>query len=62
MPAAAFSGEPEIMRGDLARISTRHQGRHRIHLLGDSIAELTDLSDGVEVRFERAHAPQLRTW
>lgn len=52
MPAAAFSGELEIMRGDLARILYDATRAGTEYIFGDSIAELTDLSDGVEVRFE----------
>lgn len=52
MPAAAFSGELEIMRGDLARILYDATKAGAEYIFGDSIAELTDLGDGVEVRFE----------
>ncbi|WP_200940438.1 FAD-dependent monooxygenase [Devosia sp. Root413D1] len=52
MPAAAFSGELEIMRGDLARILYDATKAGAEYIFGDSIAELTDLDDGVEVRFE----------
>ncbi|CAN7537212.1 FAD-dependent monooxygenase [Devosia sp. LjRoot16] len=52
MPAAAFSGELEIMRGDLARILYDATKAGTEYIFGDSIAELTDLGDGVEVRFE----------
>lgn len=52
MPAAAFSGELEIMRGDLARILYDATKVGTDYIFGDSIAELTELSDGVEVRFE----------
>jgi 2-polyprenyl-6-methoxyphenol hydroxylase-like FAD-dependent oxidoreductase len=52
MPAAAFSGEVEIMRGDLARILYDATKAGTDYIFGDSIAELTELSDGVEVRFE----------
>lgn len=52
MPAAAFSGEVEIMRGDLARILYDATKAGTEYIFGDSIAELTELDDGVEVRFE----------
>lgn len=52
MPAAAFSGEVEIMRGDLARILYDATKAGAEYVFGDSIAELSELSDGVEVRFE----------
>jgi len=52
MPAAAFSGDLEIMRGDLARILYDATKAGAEYIFGDSIAELTDLDDGVEVRFE----------
>lgn len=52
MPAAAFSGEVEIMRGDLARILYDATKADTDYIFGDSIAELSELSDGVEVRFE----------
>lgn len=52
MPSAAFSGELEIMRGDLARIfydATRAGTRY---LFGDSIAKIDDHGDAVTVTFE----------
>jgi 2-polyprenyl-6-methoxyphenol hydroxylase-like FAD-dependent oxidoreductase len=52
MPAAAFSGELEIMRGDLARIFYDATKAGTEYIFGDSIAELAELGDGVEVRFE----------
>lgn len=52
MPAAAFSGELEIMRGDLARILHDATNAGTEYIFGDSIAELIELDDGVEVRFE----------
>ncbi|OEO31995.1 FAD-dependent oxidoreductase [Devosia insulae DS-56] len=52
MPAAAFSGELEIMRGDLARILYDATEAGTEYIFGDSIAELTELDAGVEVRFE----------
>jgi 2-polyprenyl-6-methoxyphenol hydroxylase-like FAD-dependent oxidoreductase len=52
MPAAAFSGELEIMRGDLARILYDATKAGTEYIFGDSIAELAEFDDGVEVRFE----------
>lgn len=52
MPAAAFSGELEIMRGDLARIFYDATKAGTEYIFGDSIAELAEHGDGVEVRFE----------
>ncbi len=56
MPAAAFSGELEIMRGDLARIlydATRNDAHY---VFGDSIATLVDHGDRVVVTFESGAA------
>lgn len=52
MPAAAFSGELEIMRGDLARIFYDATKAGTEYIFRDSIAELAEFGDGVEVRFE----------
>jgi 2-polyprenyl-6-methoxyphenol hydroxylase-like FAD-dependent oxidoreductase len=52
MPSAAFSGELEIMRGDLAQIfhdATRADTRY---IFGDSIAKIHDHGDAVTVTFE----------
>lgn len=53
MPADIFSGEVEILRGDLSRIlheATRHDTEY---VFGDSVTGLTEESDGVHVTFDR---------
>ena len=52
MPAAAFSGELEIMRGDLAHIFHDATRSGTEYIFGDSIAELAEYRDGVEVTLE----------
>ncbi len=52
MPAAAFSGELEIMRGDLAQILYDATRADTHYIFGDSIAALDDHGDGVTVTFE----------
>jgi 2-polyprenyl-6-methoxyphenol hydroxylase-like FAD-dependent oxidoreductase len=52
LPAAAFSGELEIMRGDLAQILYDATCNDAEYLFGDSIAALDDKGDRVTVRFE----------
>jgi 2-polyprenyl-6-methoxyphenol hydroxylase-like FAD-dependent oxidoreductase len=52
LPSAAFSGELEIMRGDLARILHRATADGTEYLFGDSIAALDQADDGVDVTFE----------
>ena len=52
MPAAAFSGELEIMRGDLARILYDATCKDAEYIFGDSIAALNDAGPHVEVTFE----------
>ena len=52
MPAAAFSGELEIMRGDLAQILYEATRNDAEYIFGDSIAALDDKGDRVTVRFE----------
>ena len=52
MPSAAFSGELEIMRGDLARILYDATKAGTRYLFGDSIAAIDDHGDGVTVGFE----------
>ncbi|CAM5595350.1 FAD-dependent oxidoreductase [Streptomyces spiroverticillatus] len=58
MPAAFFGGrvdgDDEIMRGDLARILYERTRDDVEYLFGDSIASLTEDSDGVLVTFENA--------
>ena len=52
LPSAAMSGEVEIMRGDLAAILYDATRAGTEYIFGDSIAELAEFGDGVEVRFE----------
>lgn len=52
MPAAAFSGELEIMRGDLAKILFQASAAKTEYIFGDSIAEMTEQGGGVEVSFD----------
>jgi len=52
MPSAAFSGELEIMRGDLARIFYDATKADTRYIFGDSIARLDDNGDAVTVTFE----------
>ena len=52
MPAAAFSGELEIMRGDLAQILYNATRNDAEYIFGDSVATLDDKGDRVTVRFE----------
>ena len=48
----AFSGELEILRGDLVDILYSRTAQTTEYLFGDSIAALTQASDGVDVVFE----------
>jgi 2-polyprenyl-6-methoxyphenol hydroxylase-like FAD-dependent oxidoreductase len=52
LPAAAFSGELEIMRGDLAQLLYDATWEHAEYIFGDSVAALVDGPDDVEVHFE----------
>ncbi|MEO8883408.1 MAG: FAD-dependent monooxygenase [Devosia sp.] len=52
MPAAAFSGELEIMRGDLARIFYDATHQDTRYIFGDSIDAVDDGPDGIDVTFE----------
>ncbi|MEO6012572.1 MAG: FAD-dependent monooxygenase, partial [Devosia sp.] len=52
MPAAAFSGELEIMRGDLARILYDATKADAEYIFGDSIARIDDRGDGVTVSLD----------
>ncbi|MCG5219405.1 FAD-dependent monooxygenase [Streptosporangium soli] len=53
MPADLFSGDVEILRGDLARILYEATGGTE-YLFDDSITSMTEDASGVEVTFERA--------
>ena len=52
MLAEAFSGELEIMRGDLSRILYDATSTDTAYIFGDSIDEITDHGDRVTVAFE----------
>ncbi|QKV78480.1 FAD-dependent monooxygenase [Amycolatopsis sp. Hca4] len=53
VPGAAWSGEVEILRGDLARILHEHTADHTEYVFGDRVTSLTETADGVEVTFRR---------
>ncbi|EOD64078.1 FAD-dependent monooxygenase [Amycolatopsis vancoresmycina] len=53
VPGAAWSGEVEILRGDLARILHEHTAAHTEYVFGDRVTSLTETADGVEVTFSR---------
>ncbi|WP_158104634.1 FAD-dependent monooxygenase, partial [Amycolatopsis kentuckyensis] len=57
VPGAAWSGEVEILRGDLARILYEHTADHTEYVFGDRVTSLTETADGVEVTF-RQGAPR----
>ncbi|MBE8525435.1 FAD-dependent monooxygenase [Amycolatopsis sp. H6(2020)] len=57
VPGAAWSGEVEILRGDLARILYEHTADHTEYVFGDRVTSLTETADGVEVTF-RHGAPR----
>ncbi|SDM06008.1 2-polyprenyl-6-methoxyphenol hydroxylase [Nonomuraea maritima] len=52
LPSEAFSGEVEILRGDLSRILHETAADAEYHF-DDSITSLTETRDGVQVTFER---------
>jgi 2-polyprenyl-6-methoxyphenol hydroxylase-like FAD-dependent oxidoreductase len=53
MPADLFSGDVEILRGDLAKILYDLTKDRTEYVFGDSIATLEEDGDGVTVTFER---------
>ncbi|GII56534.1 FAD-dependent oxidoreductase [Planotetraspora thailandica] len=53
IPAGMFSGDIEILRGDLARILYDATKDHAEYLFDDSITAMTEDDDGVQVTFER---------
>ncbi|MGW4058560.1 FAD-dependent monooxygenase [Amycolatopsis sp. NPDC004747] len=57
VPGAAWSGEVEILRGDLARILYEHTADHTEYVFGDRVTSLTETADSVEVTF-RHGAPR----
>ncbi|MGW5361270.1 FAD-dependent monooxygenase [Actinopolymorpha pittospori] len=52
MPADLFAGDVEILRGDLARILHDATRDRTEYVFGDSIADLAEDENGVEVSFE----------
>jgi 2-polyprenyl-6-methoxyphenol hydroxylase-like FAD-dependent oxidoreductase len=53
LPASFMSGEVEIARGDLSRIMYERTKDTTEYIFGDSIASMTETTDGVHVTFER---------
>ncbi|RSN63308.1 FAD-dependent oxidoreductase [Amycolatopsis sp. WAC 04182] len=53
LPGEFTGGDVEIRRGDLARILYERTERDCEYVFGDSIASLTETTDGVDVTFER---------
>lgn len=53
VPGAAWSGEVEILRGDLARVLYEHTEDYTEYVFGDRVTSLTERADGVEVTFSR---------
>ncbi|MBA3948023.1 MAG: FAD-dependent monooxygenase [Herpetosiphonaceae bacterium] len=51
MPAEMFSGDVEILRGDLSHILYNATKDTTEYIFGDSIASMTETSDGVHVTF-----------
>ncbi|MGW0227346.1 FAD-dependent monooxygenase [Actinopolymorpha singaporensis] len=54
MPADVFSGDLEILRGDLGRILYDATKEQTEYVFGDSITALAEDADGVTASFERA--------
>ncbi|RPF25495.1 2-polyprenyl-6-methoxyphenol hydroxylase-like FAD-dependent oxidoreductase [Streptomyces sp. Ag109_G2-6] len=53
LPADLFSGDLEVLRGDLARILYDATKEHTEYVFGDSVTSLAEDADGVHVTFER---------
>ncbi|MET7420212.1 FAD-dependent monooxygenase [Dactylosporangium sp. NPDC005555] len=53
MPSAIFSGDLELLRGDLGAVLYDATRDHAEYVFGDSIATITQDADGVDVTFER---------
>src|SRR5262245_8893576 len=53
MPAEQTGGDIEVLRGDLVRVLFEATREETEFIFGDSIAAITDDSDGVHVTFER---------
>ncbi|MGW6276468.1 FAD-dependent monooxygenase [Kribbella sp. NPDC055071] len=52
LPAEFAGGELEVLRSDLSRVLYEHSLDRASYRFGDSIAELREHADGVDVRFE----------
>ena len=57
---AAWSGEVEILRGDLARILYDHTKDYTEYVFGDRVTSLTETAGGVDVTFRRGAPRQVR--
>ncbi|MFF3640704.1 FAD-dependent monooxygenase [Streptomyces sp. NPDC002564] len=53
LPAFLMSGDVEIFRGELSRILYERTAQDVEYVFGDSIASLTEDSEGIDVTFER---------
>jgi 2-polyprenyl-6-methoxyphenol hydroxylase-like FAD-dependent oxidoreductase len=54
LPSEMMSGDVEIFRGELARIMYERTRDDVEYVFGDSVAALTETSEGVDVTFERS--------
>jgi 2-polyprenyl-6-methoxyphenol hydroxylase-like FAD-dependent oxidoreductase len=52
LPAEFAGGELEVLRADLSRVLYEHSREQATYRFGDSIANLAEHADGVDVRFE----------
>ncbi|TDW22312.1 FAD-dependent monooxygenase [Kribbella kalugense] len=52
LPPEFAGGELEVLRADLSRVLYEHSRAQATYRFGDSIAELREHADGVDVRFE----------
>jgi 2-polyprenyl-6-methoxyphenol hydroxylase-like FAD-dependent oxidoreductase len=53
LPAAFAGGDVEVLRTDLSRVLHEHSSDTTEYRFGDSIAAMTQTTDGVQVTFER---------
>ncbi|WP_326999756.1 FAD-dependent monooxygenase [Dactylosporangium sp. NBC_01737] len=53
LPSAIFSGDLELLRGDLGEVLHDATREHVDYVFGDSIATIAQDADGVDVTFER---------
>lgn len=58
LPAEFAGGDIEVLRGDLSRILYEHSAPSANYIFGDTITELTETTDGVQVEF--ASSPSRR--